>query len=740
MALFLTSQVSPQFRDEPAVERAGRNRRTLDLRGQLFTEQGHRHGVGKRRQGKRKANRASTNGSKEGLTCARAREMGEEGGGGGGCGEWSCARLRMWNKRGLTRSQDISLYPSGRVLVSPEREQSPAPASLEDSAGTISSHSHQEIQQQGVHERGVALEREHTPLLTEHTPLSREHTSLLREHTPKEHTPLSREHTSLLREHTPKEHTPILREHTSLQREHTPLSFYTEKASLDNQEGISGGFEPPAVSESSKGDDSQSSPNLNDLSSLLSSMSMDENALDIDHTHLSEDHTSNLAGSWTKDAPLYPTHTSSPGSKNHTHISENSDSTHLSKDSDSTHLSKDSDSTHLSKESDSTHLSEDTDLTNLSVFEVPCECAEVSKEKQRRNGEESPSPSPRQRSQLEGYLDEFHSDITDLSLYRAQQSEAERSDSEICRGNLSLMNGFSDIAVACNGRVFKPTSFSTPFSKTQQSAAHHTRQCSTSHEGTLESTQEWKRGSIGMSSSEMESDFTRLDFSSRQFSTKLESPDSDLTRLDSQCYESPMHVGTPYGSTHIPPSAKSILKHRYPIFYGSIRKNLSKSVTFKLPSDSCDSSIYSCERSGDPHNLCERSGDSVLAMETPKHLWCTLPHQGARAGMGDSLCAHDAVKDTPSSSCDTRGGRSTRDDSFDSILWSQAALHMDYSAKHCACDLSELSGKQLHNVSSCFYLQDSELEGVSVLATETPAEFWNSLPVNFIGNSFNNNY
>lgn len=522
----------------------GRNRRTLDLRGQLFTEKvpagQHRHGVGKRRQGKKKALH-STKGSKEivGLSCARVREMG------GGCGEggeWSCARLRVWNKRGLTRSQDISLYPSARAqgLVSPE--ESLAPATLEDNGSMVSSQ--KEIQQHG-------LERV-----------------------------------------------------ASLEKEHTPPPFHNSEAPADNQEGISGGqldpnpLEPPAASECAtlKGNDSRS---LNDISSLLSSMSMDENASDIDHTplpkdhtHLSTDHTSHVDGSGSKDTPLYevtdPTRIPIPGSKNHTHISE---------------------------DSDSTHLSEDTDLTNLSMFEVPYECGAsdgASKEQHYSNGEDS---DVIQISQLEGYRDEFHSDITDLSLDRAQQ-DGERSDAEICQGNLSLMNGFSEIAVACNGRVFKPTSFSTPFRKAQcstmDSVTHLTAQCNTSHERTMDSTQEWKRGSNF--ASEMESDFTRLDFSSQQLSTNLDPPnfvDSDLTQLDSKCHESPMQVGTPHGLPHIPASAKrSILKHRYPIFYGSTRKNLSKSVTFKLPTDSCDtsrSSIYSCDRSG---GLVDRMGQS----------------------------------------------------------------------------------------------------------------------------------
>ena len=531
-------------------------------------------------------------------------------------------------------------------------------------------------------------------------------------------------------------------------------------------------------------------------------------------------HPSNVAGSTHFSGPSHL----SNGAGSAAHLSNVMDSTHSYNDPNAAHLSEDSDATHLSEDSDATHLSEDTDSTHLSgetrhEDHTHLSSLKVAHDSNQLLVKDAASKSQRETGQcgdaipregLQGYSDELDSDMTELRLCEVRLGSGKVSNpmeaspgrrgeginpsqwGSVGSGRVSNpteasprrmggegMNPCSDTALACEGRLFQPPSFSTPFRKDSsdrrttgewgnfprldsdsneigllQTGSRHSTQFQSN--STPKSSELCTPGSMGYDSSR-----TRLE----SFWGKIDSPmDLGMTRIPPGA--TPCAV-TPY--VVLQPSAKkSILKKRRSYSDGggspslrapsTARKNLSKSVTFKLPSESCSS-----------------EGSLVLAVETPEHLWCTpLGWDRKPSAATRPLCTHEtsfAPDEVTTPPPDGSSSVQSMDVSIDSSSCvSRDDSHMECSTlppaanEHCGCHgnsnhgdgwtlppaVMEVKHRGCHSNSNhddawtpprATSIGDSEEsgveEGMSVLAVQTPVEFWESVPVNFINNTFN---
>lgn len=523
---------------------------------------------------------------------------------------------------------------------------------------------------------------------------------------------------------------------------------------------------------------------LNDLSDVFSSMSVDDS---------------------TSDHIMKPDHTHQSLKSDHTHLSVAASHAHISLDSDSTHssvaASQDPDlpvasHAHISLDPDlaasHTHISLDPDSAHLSVFEMPGDSSKAAKSQISPSTITSAIGQPNcmgclnevsdyKLDDLEGFEDEFDSDITYLSV----QPDGQEVDLTSLQPNSGVDHQATS---ACSEGNFKPPSFSTPF-RTKKSS---NRTNNITNENGALSAMESTSTKLGCdldkftsSSSRLCDSPTGLDCGSKIDShSNSTGSNSSSTRMDFNWSEVESHMDVSMITPDkLPPVqtnsiVKSILKTRHgkrdldtPCF----RKNLSKSVTFKLPSDS--STTHS------------NNGSSVLAYETPEHLWCTPPHHyGKEAEPGSNtraegtygsnptytaLACDGAVKsrsNTPAvGTCTSPAGCANGGVTVKSAMTSAHLAECGVVATKLSCTARE----NTTNVENCTapdgvrgtsvakdvcrdqfsaefsqYMASSdhdfhdsellELEGVSVLATETPADMWCSPPINFINNTLNN--
>ncbi len=147
-------------------------------------------------------------------------------------------------------------------------------------------------------------------------------------------------------------------------------------------------------------------------------------------------------------------------------------------------------------------------------------------------------------------------------------------------------------------------------------------------------------------------------------------------------------------------------------------KQLSKSVTFNIP--------CLLDFSGS-------HGSSILAPETPEHLWCNI---SSPRGDGMETGNETEEKETPPGGSVSQALLEDMPETLNSPYHSILPHCTDITKSSCYGD--------------CFHgdvpsirasLEETiSLTGMSILAMETPDEMWCSLPVNFIGDTQTRNY
>lgn len=446
------------------------------------------------------------------------------------------------------------------------------------------------------------------------------------------------------------------------------------------------------------------------------------------------------------------------------HLSDDTDSTHLSDDSDATHLSGDTGSTHSSKEAGHLDISS-SKMAHSSDWPLVREAALKSQRQRQFDNAEG----------LQGYSDELDSDMTELRLCEVHVSggklmEANPGEANSGGKGMDPSHPGSDIVLTHEGKSFQPPSFSTPYRRdaVDRCSGGTMRGEEWGNFARLDSSEFGLPQTGSCRGTQFQSDFMP--------SSHIPGPteyNSSCTRLESFWgkVDSPMDVGmspsartpcaattsvTPHAVTPgatpcvvtpyvvLQPSAKkSILKKRRSYSDGggspfpstaTARKNLSKSVTFKLPSESCSS-----------------EGSLVLAVETPEHLWCTPLSWNRKPSAPIRLLPAPETSYAVSEVTLAPPGKCSSLQHMDVSLNSTSCVsrddsHMDYSAlppatmegKHCSCHGNCNHGDAC--ATPAISIHDSEESGaedMSILAVETPVEFWESIPVNFINNTFN---
>jgi hypothetical protein len=544
---------------------------------------------------------------------------------------------------------------------------------------------------------------------------------------------------------------------------------------------------------------------VDDISSLLSSMSIDEgNIMSPDPSSLSVPGEKDFTNLSNNPDPTHLSNNPDP-----THLSNTPDPTHLSNNPDPIHLSNNPDptcvfsnvkSTHFSDDSDTTHLSEDADSTHLSgasghvhhlgVRDESGQPLTVLKSTQPGHANQPCSEELSGEGVLHGYVDELGNEMADFLGRGLQESSKDEvahilETADVARKELRC----NKVALTCEGGSFKPSSFSTPF---RMGTSGRITDDLTG--GGVRERSNFARLDAESANSKVSGHAELHSICSTPSSGKRSAMECDYscTRLESwdKLVCSPMDVGTPGLVTPcvtLQPSAKkSILKKRRshsdggsPFLRNSTgRRNLSKSVTFKLPSDSCGS-----------------EGSVVLAEETPEHLWCTplgwKERERAGSRQADELpcvcveafrIASEAIaigeqsmdvssvcseiesnrcscvpSDDMEHSTSTRAASDLLSSNHDDSIPSHDDIHDGvfslYNHNSDDCDKGSYSygGSNCSHsnggswrsslpsiVTSVCDSQSSGLEGMSILAAETPVEFWESVPVNFINNTFSN--
>ena len=416
----------------------------------------------------------------------------------------------------------------------------------------------------------------------------------------------------------------------------------------------------------------------------------------------------------------------------------------------------------------------DDDPTHLSVFEVNDPSANRNgTSKSANNSMNSNSPEndthtsnlivpPTEARKLKSYIedlqgfkDEFDSDITELSFSVSKEHQNFEPMEMSCRANHTKHGKSKEQEVVDkdiserNGIKFKPHSFSTPFENNSSSSIYglHTQRSEFRHDTTgktetqLESDINLQKSqsilslgtSVPLGCTSEDSDATRLDsqlcpelqtsqrnsievsgsteFCASTTSTRLE---STFARLQS-C----VNAQTPHREV-VPHcgNIQSILKKRCAeddesdqsrrnlphTLVPSARKQLSKSVTFSVP-------LYSSDESS--------KSSSILAPETPMYLWHTIPFQRALINQDSNSERLEYSMNV----CDDHIPLTTQQEVF---------TQSDQS--HSENLLHQLHG----SVSDVEESQELE-EDMSILAMETPQDLWISPPFNFINNTLNIN-
>ncbi len=309
-----------------------------------------------------------------------------------------------------------------------------------------------------------------------------------------------------------------------------------------------------------------------------------------------------------------------------------------------------------------------------------------------------------------------------------------------------------------SSNTFDATSFSTP---THSNRITETMECGTTRltsdstrmDDSLNPTSSWKsasNASFAAESSEME------DSTSTRLGSDWGSPEPYVTL-------SPVARELPAQTSAI----KSILKSRNRntdscpsdsegncdfVTPRRTNKNLSKSVTFKLPLT---------DSSGD---FGSSTGSSILALETPEHLWCALPshHVGRREGEGkdssEALGRREAhpIMDSSAEKCFQTGvTMKEKPDSMGAFqdlpaLEREKIIARGTLAQECMPTGVAKSSQPWDGEDSSFDVKIEHFfsqkdnhplldveEGMSILAMETPAFMWASPPINFIDGTFN---
>ena len=414
---------------------------------------------------------------------------------------------------------------------------------------------------------------------------------------------------------------------------------------------------------------------------------------------------------------------------------------------------------------------------------------------------------------LEGFVDEFDSDMTELSLHEAIPGRRDVSSSGTAAAKGILAPNPQDtLAVGAAAMPpFRPSSFSTPFRAASSNAS------SNPHHATLFSMPlhpPLLLASEMMECGQQRDDSTRMDdndvsgflpdaTSGSGLSLKAsasfdevgsgETGDSSLTRLDSDwSYPESCATISPLCREPLTQASvrKSILKKRNPLRQfdsETANRTLSKSVTFKLPLTDSSSGDFGSSSTG---------SSSILALETPEHLWQALPLDLARRKEREDSRILDAAREnglTPGVTAQVKS--SAQPHSGDAGL-SMGYKHLETHHHHPiagdssaglspgqlwgtegACSISTslemvenenndattvehlqsglsapsvkspLQQQQPWDIESSldakmdeFFSQNDKLsqeEGTSILAMETPAYLWASPPVNFINSTFN---
>lgn len=547
------------------------------------------------------------NGGDANVSCARVQGWGDR------HQVWGCARARAWSNGGMTRSQDISLYPSVYPGTNVSMTQSKTNTEL---GGDLSPNS----------------EEEHENVPVDHSRcIGRKSTSSQELNLEQEAETPGVEGTTAM---SVRALVPHSRQQSISAREVKATSKDSEESSADT------------CNEGRDQEELSTSPPLhpNDLSDLLSSMSVDENTcgrVDSDPTHLSCAHDGD------------PTHLSDA---------------HGCVDGDPTRFS----GAHGCVDGDPTHLSECEAPTGRNVTSTA-----------------SVSDSHPQGTGLEGVV-------------------------EVGRREHPHSKPQGDEATCSTVAAFNPPSFSTPFRTDTKVATATTRDTTDDSDSTR----------LDSDSTRLDSDCTRLDSDSTRFDPNSTCPGTD--GLDGQnC------LSTPHRPLPVPTSAKkSILKNRYECPFTC--KNLSKSVTFKLPSDSSE---------------CESC--SVLASETPEYLWHALPRvdggvEGRRVDVPNLTARMCELDDTgitrnevATMQDDISRDISTMEDDSNTPKQNTFQWKAD-TVNSISCGRNFSLGLPVGgSMRSCSY-DSSDLQAMSILAMETPPDLWAPPPLNFITSTFNN--
>lgn len=599
--------------DEPVKnkkgsKRKGKRHQAPDMRGQLFPDQppprpGHQPRRGKRNVVSDEASVGSgalkeQNGGDANVSCARVQGWGDH------HQVWGCARARAWSNGGMTHSQDISLYPSVYPGNNVSMTQSKTNTEL---GGDLSPNSEEEhenvpvdqsrcIGRKSTSSQELNLEQEaETPRVEVTTAMS---VRVLVPHS------LGNVCSS--------------RQQGISAREVKATSKDAEESSADT------------CNEGCDQEELSTSPPLhpNDLSDLLSSMSVDENTCG--------------------------------------HV-----------DGDPTHLSD----AHGCVDGDPTHLSECEAPTGRNVTSTANKLME--------------SPFCHQMKGTRSHMSVSDSHPKGTGLEGVV---------EVGRREHPHSKPQGDEATCSTVAAFNPPSFSTPFRTDTKVATATTR-----------------------NTTDDDFDSTRLDSDSTRFDPNSTCPGTD-GRDGQNC------LSTPHRPLPVPTSAKkSILKNRYHECPFAC-KNLSKSVTFKLPSDSSE---------------CESC--SVLASETPEYLWHTLPRvdggvEGRRVDVPNLTARMCELDDTgiTRNEVATMQDDVSRDISRDFTMESNTPKQNAFQWKADTVNSSISCGRNFSlgfpvggSMRSCSY-DSSDLQAMSILAMETPPDLWAPPPLNFITSTFNN--
>ena len=419
-------------------------------------------------------------------------------------------------------------------------------------------------------------------------------------------------------------------------------------------------------------------------------------------------------------------------------MSVDSDHTHLPMDPDPTHQSPMATSHTHSVVEDHAHFYVDSDPTHLSVFEVRDSRISTGVRGQDHTSSsttcEEDCSDKRDSESSKGQGAETDSDATDLSIYEIEGPNHVSGCGEGVVGGRGL-DSTTD-ANTCQVENFKPSSFSTPFranvySKGDLSESGRTSSHSDSTRMEWYSDNHHSTGSTRMeciSDRNLNSTCADPSSSGMECNTML-SPDapsrfdsSIWNQFNSHHYDS---VRTPPKAQPIPASAKkSILKNRQNTSFAC--KNLSKSVTFKLPFDS--PSIHT------------DSSSCVLATETPEHLWCTIPRlQGP--GLTESDTQNLPRIQTSLVDADNITIVTAVSPGESSVILENAVLLDNvqlqlFQSDDSSCRMSPGFPTVLTQAAAACSMQESELEPMSILATATPMDMWNTPEINFIDNTF----